>query len=167
MTTKINVIDKDFVVNELKIMFEKDIKQNIFWRIKWKTIGEACIILSKLSMGVCVISEFIASFWTMKSMSFVAGCSSTVAILLLSYSSYSFDKSIRTNNELDKLLNKLNLKVVGIQHENSKELRQSEQGLGSPNRLSVLSSVDKKNNELHIDIEDELDDKEIELPKLK
>lgn len=99
--TEINkMIDEDYLSN---------VKLGLSSRSCWKFTGDCTETLGHISIGVSAIIAFAAGFFGIGFLSFIAGCFSTGAILLLKFSSYSMGESKERTTEINRILSKLNI----------------------------------------------------------
>jgi hypothetical protein len=107
--TVINIVDKPFVEKKLKDLFKNDLTDLVTWKFRWKKIGNVTLASAKLLVASALVFDFIAGFYKNPDFTFLAGCSNTVALALMSYSAYSFGESKKRNNNLVKLLKNANI----------------------------------------------------------
>ena len=114
MTVDINVVDKEFVETQLKNLFQSELKNLVRWKVVWKKTGNICLGLSKALVATALLFDFVSGYYDNKDFTFFAGCSNTTALVLMTYSSYAFTESKRRNNNLSRLLKKVNVKTNSV-----------------------------------------------------
>lgn len=82
----------------------------------------ACSTISKICLHMATISAFIAGFYDLKSLILISGVLNTISGALHSHVSYSKKQSNSCLKQIDNLLDKLNIKVVGFDQTNSPPL---------------------------------------------
>jgi hypothetical protein len=144
---KINIINEKFITDKLSGMIQSEITTLINWKIYWKKIGNFCLASSKFFMGVSLISNFISGFYNIKTFNFAAGCANTIAVVSLSYSSYSFNESTKRNNDLYDLLVRLNIKINGFLEKDVMYVKEYNENKDEENKYEENKDEENKDEE--------------------
>lgn len=75
----------------------------IEWNLRWKRCGNWCNNVAKLTSSFSLICDFVAGVYDRKEFVFVAGCSNTCSLVLMSYANYCFLQAKEKVHELDAL----------------------------------------------------------------
>ena len=105
-------LKKDILVNLVEPTYKSDIKINLNLKKKFKFFGLTFETLSKLFVGFSSIASFAAGIYKYEIISFVAGTTSVISLVLLQYSSFSYHESKKISNELNSMLKKLNIESI-------------------------------------------------------
>jgi ABC-type uncharacterized transport system fused permease/ATPase subunit len=79
--------------------------------------ANTCSYISKILMYMATISAFISGFYDLKGLILITGILNTISGALHSHVSYSKKQSNSCLKQIDHLLDKLNIKVVGFDHD--------------------------------------------------
>lgn len=117
MSTIVNIVDQAFVEENLKCLFQKELVDMGTWKIRWKKIGNVTLGISKTLVATALLLDFIAGFYKNENFTFMAGCSNTLALTLMAYSSYAYTEAKKRNNNLYKLLLNNNIQTGYIRQQ--------------------------------------------------
>ena len=106
--------DRAVIEEKVKFMFEEDMKDSIKWKRRWKKIGNACLAISKGSLGFALICDFVAGFYDNREFSFASGCANALGLALMSYGAYAFSESAKRAKGINVLVKRLDLKIPEI-----------------------------------------------------
>jgi hypothetical protein len=102
----------DIVRNIIEPSYIEDIKSNINLKNYWKKSGITFETLSKVFVGVSSIVSFSSGIYDIPLLSFLAGSTSVISLVLLQYASHSFRESKKNVAELNMTLKKLELDTM-------------------------------------------------------
>jgi len=85
-------------------------------RKKFKNYGLVFESLSKLFLGMSSVVSFSSGIYKYQVLSFLAGTSSVVSLVLLQYSSFSYRESKKLSMELNEILKKLNITTINVEN---------------------------------------------------
>ena len=114
MTVVSNDVKKDILTNLIEPSYKADIKNNLRLKKFFKRAGLTFETLSKLFVGIASIVSFASGIYKYESLSFLAGSTSVVSLVLLQYSSYSYRESKKITIEINDMLQKLNLETITV-----------------------------------------------------
>ena len=89
-----------------------DVKNTLALRKYFKRFGLSFELLSKIFVGVSSVVSFAAGIYESTELSFVSGSTSVISLVLLQFSSHSYNESKKNTTELNSILNKLHLVTV-------------------------------------------------------
>ena len=138
MTIISNDVKKDILTNLIEPSYKADIKNNLRLKKFFKRAGLTFETLSKLFVGITSIISFASGIYKYEILSFLAGSTSVVSLVLLQYSSYSYRESKKITLEINDTLKKLNLETIIVY--NGSELG-SENGVDGQTPLSPLTTT--------------------------
>jgi len=107
-------LKNDILVNLVEPQYKQDIIRNLKLRNKFKKYALLFETMSKFFVGVTSIMSFAAGIYKYEIMSFLAGTSSVVSLVLIQYSSFSYRESKKISIELNDILKKLNIITLNI-----------------------------------------------------
>jgi len=107
-----NEIKQDILTNLIEPNIKSDISTNIKLKKNFKKIGLTFETLSKLFVGISSVLSFSTGIYKSGILSFLAGTSSVVSLVLLQYSSYAYRESKKNSVEINSLLSKLNIETI-------------------------------------------------------
>ena len=107
-------LKNDILVNLVEPQYKNDIICNLKLRRKFKNYGLCFETLSKLFLGMSSVVSFASGIYKYQILSFLAGTSSVVSLVLLQYSSFSYRESKKISIELNEILKKLNITTLNI-----------------------------------------------------
>jgi len=126
-------VKTDILINIVEPSYKTDIKRNFKLKKIFRNLGLTFESLSKFFVGVTSIISFASGIYRIEVLSFVAGTTSVVSLVLLQYSSYSYRESKKITSEINEFLKKLNIETILEQPDNSNSDNTSDQGsLGQP-----------------------------------
>jgi hypothetical protein len=102
-------VKNDIITNLLEPNFKNEIKSNLELKKFFKKLGLTFETLSKLFVGISSIVSFASGIYKYEVLSFLAGTTSVISLVLLQYSSYSYRESKKLNAEVHNSLTKLNI----------------------------------------------------------
>ena len=102
-------VKNDIIRTLLEPNFKNEIKSNLELKKFFKKLGLTFETLSKLFVGVSSIISFASGIYKYEVLSFLAGSTSVISLVLLQYSSYSYRESKKLNAEIHSSLTKLNI----------------------------------------------------------
>ena len=122
----------DIVSELLEPSFKNDIKTNLKLKKIFKNFGLMFEITSKFFVGVSSIISFASGIYKEPILSFLAGSTSVISLVLLQYSSYSYRESKKISSEINANILKLNnrgeIENNGIENKTINEDSLSDQG---------------------------------------
>ena len=107
-------LKNDILVTLIEPSYKSEITYNLKLRKKFKNYGIMFETLSKLFVGVGSVMSFAAGIYKYEIMSFLAGTTSVVSLVLLQYASFSYKESKKISLELNSILKKLNISTINI-----------------------------------------------------
>jgi hypothetical protein len=107
-------LKNDILITLIEPSYKSEITHNLKLRKKFKNYGILFETLSKLFVGVGSIMSFAAGIYKYEIMSFLAGTTSVVSLVLLQYASFSYKESKKISLELNSILKKLNISTINI-----------------------------------------------------
>jgi len=126
-------VKQEILVDIVEPSYKTDIKRNFKLKKMFKNLGLTFETLSKFFVGVTSIISFASGIYRIEVLSFLAGTTSVVSLVLLQYSSYSYRESKKISAEINEFLKKLNIESIVEQPDNSNMDNTSDQGsLGQP-----------------------------------
>lgn len=96
-------MDNDFVRHTVRNLYKKELSNLILWKPRWKKIGNVCFATSKICVGIGLMFDFISAYYDRHDFTFVAGCSNTVALIMMSYGSYAFNEARKQSSVIKKI----------------------------------------------------------------
>ena len=109
-----NDVKKEILTHLIEPSYKTDIKNNLRLKKFFKNAGLTFETLSKLFVGIASIVSFASGIYKYESLSFLAGSTSVVSLVLLQYSSYSYRESKKITIEINDMLQKLHLETITI-----------------------------------------------------
>ena len=106
----------EILVNLIEPQYKNDIIRNLRLRKKFKNYGLFFESLSKLFLGMSSVVSFSSGIYKYQVLSFLAGTSSVISLVLLQYSSFSYRESKKLSMELNEILKKLNITTINIEN---------------------------------------------------
>jgi hypothetical protein len=100
---RLDIIQPDYI---------EEITSYINGRNVWRKVGIFFETTSKLCLGVGSIMSFASGVYSNTSLSFVAGSVSTVSLVCLQFSTYSFTRSKKATEHLNIMLKELKLEAL-------------------------------------------------------
>ena len=84
--------------------YVEEITSFLHGRSSWRKIGMILETCSKIMLGAGSVLSFASSVYTDQRMSFISGTLSTLSLVCLQFSSYSFHESKKSTEHLNVLL---------------------------------------------------------------
>jgi len=109
-------LKNDILVNLVEPQYKQDIIRNLKLRKKFKSGGLFFETLSKFFVGVTSVVSFSSGIYKYQVLSFVAGTSSVISLVLLQYASFSYRESKKLSLELNDILKKLNISAINFEN---------------------------------------------------
>jgi hypothetical protein len=109
-------LKNDILVNLVEPQYKNDIIRNLKLRKKFKSYGLFFETFSKFFLGVSSVVSFASGIYKYQVLSFLAGTSSVISLVLLQYSSFSYRESKKLSMELNEILKKLNISTFNIEN---------------------------------------------------
>jgi hypothetical protein len=109
-------IKKEILTTLVEPQYKNDIKGYIALRKKFKRWGLLFETSSKFFVGLSSIMSFASGIYKYEIMSFLAGTTSVVSLVLLQYSSFSYRESKKMTSELNDILKKLDITTLNIEN---------------------------------------------------
>jgi len=126
-------LKNDILTNLVEPQYKNDIVRNLKLRKKFKSYALLFETMSKFFVGVTSIMSFAAGIYRYEIMSFLAGTSSVVSLVLIQYSSFSYREAKKISIELNDILKKLNITTLNIENSSTTDsLDHMEQQSGTP-----------------------------------
>jgi hypothetical protein len=98
-----NIINPD-IINETAELISS--------RYKWRKVSNITEVLANIFLGTTTILAFTSGIYEYKILSFFTGCTSTIALVLLRFSTYANKESTERNTLLTKLLNYIGISAL-------------------------------------------------------
>jgi hypothetical protein len=108
-------LKNDILVTLIEPNYKSEIIQNLKLRKRFKNYGIFFETLSKFFVGVGSVMSFAAGIYKYEIMSFLAGTTSVVSLVLLQYASFSYRESKKLSLEINNILKKLNITTINIE----------------------------------------------------
>jgi hypothetical protein len=105
-------VKHEIIVSIVEPSYKTDIKRNFRLKKLFKNMGLTFEILSKLFVGITSIISFASGIYRIEVLSFLAGTTSVVSLVLLQYSSYSYRESKKITAEINDIFKKLNMDTI-------------------------------------------------------
>ena len=102
-------LKRDILINLIEPNYKSDITASLKLKRKFKLFGLTFESLSKLFLGISSVTSFASGIYKYQLLSFFAGTSSVISLVLLQYSSFSYRESKKITNEINNTLKKLNI----------------------------------------------------------
>jgi len=109
-------LKNDILVNLVEPQYKSDIIRNLKLRKKFKGYGLCFETISKLFLGISSVVSFASGIYIYQILSFLAGTSSVISLVLLQYSSFSYRESKKLSMELNEILKRLNISTFNIEN---------------------------------------------------
>lgn len=111
-----SILNNEFIqkirIELIEKSYYNDLKYNLTSKSRWKLVGDASETLAYLCMGFTGIFAFSAGFFDHKILSFVAGCLSIAAPLLLKFSSRAMLESKERTIQVNCILRALGIDTI-------------------------------------------------------
>ena len=107
----------------INLNYKSDIEEYLYLKKKYTSLGLTFESLSKLFIGISSMVSFSSIIKEdMQLLSFLAGSSSIMSLMLLQFSSYAFRESKNMNDEINLILLKLNISKESLDMDSSKQI---------------------------------------------
>ncbi len=101
---------KNKITNELVLpAYKKNIEDTIRGMYLWRKIANYSEGFSSILIGMATILSFSSGIYSLKILTFFAGCAGTVSLALKGFSTYANKESKERNKILNKLLENINI----------------------------------------------------------
>ena len=107
-------LKNDILVNLVEPQYKSEIIQNLKLRKRFKTSGLCFENLSKFYVGLRSVMSFDSGIYKYEIMTFLAGTTSVVSLVMLQYASFSYRESKKMGIELNEVLKKLNITQLNL-----------------------------------------------------
>ena len=134
-------VKNDIITNLLEPNFKNEIKSNLELKKFFKKLGLTFETLSKLFVGISSIVSFASGIYKYEVLSFLAGSTSVISLVLLQYSSYSYRESKKLNAEVHNSLTKLNISFDQSPDQGSDQGTVTTEDTGTPFSPTDLKEV--------------------------
>jgi len=92
--------------------YKTEIKENIALRKHFKRLGLSLEVISKIFLGISTVVSFSAGIYNNQLLAFLSGTSSTISLVFMQFSSFSYREAKKSASELNIILKKLNIQEV-------------------------------------------------------
>jgi hypothetical protein len=99
-------------INLIQPNYVNEIQSSIKGRTRWRSVGMFFETASKLLLGIGSVLSFASGVYNNQNMSFISGSITTLSLVCLQYSSFSYKESKESTTELNILLQKLHLDTI-------------------------------------------------------
>ena len=99
-------------LNLIQPNYVNEIQTSIKGRTRWRSVGMFFETASKLFLGIGSVLSFASGVYNNQNMSFISGSITTLSLVCLQYSSFSYKESKESTTELNILLQKLQLDTI-------------------------------------------------------
>jgi membrane protein DedA with SNARE-associated domain len=114
-----DTLKNDILVTMIEPNFKSDITRNLKLRKKFKACGICFETTSKFLVGVGSVLSFASGIYKYDILSFVAGTTSVLSLVMLQYSSFCYKESKKMTLELNEILKKLHIPTINIDNTSS------------------------------------------------
>ena len=114
-----DTLKNDILVTMIEPNFKSDITRNLKLRKKFKACGICFETTSKFLVGVGSVLSFASGIYKYDILSFIAGTTSVVSLVMLQYSSFCYKESKKMTLELNEILKKLHMPTINIDNTSS------------------------------------------------
>lgn len=101
----------DALVSKVRRLVEQaymtDVKDTLGGRYHWRKVGDWSEALARICAGISTMLAFASGIYELKALSFAAGCTNTMAIVLGLWVSYAVKESKERSRDLNKVLSVL------------------------------------------------------------
>jgi hypothetical protein len=104
-----NTTKREIITTLLEPNYKNEIRTNLYLKKKFKNYGLLFESTSKFFVGLSSIVSFAGVIYKYQILSFLAGTSSVVSLVLLQYAAYSYRESKKLTNSTQDLLKKINI----------------------------------------------------------
>ena len=110
------ILKKEILTTLVEPQYKNEIKGYLSLRKKFKNWGLLFETMSKFFVGVSSIMSFASGIYKYEILSFLAGTTSVVSLVLLQYSSFSYRESKKITSELNDILKKLDIPTLNLEN---------------------------------------------------
>jgi hypothetical protein len=96
--------NKTCIRGVLQASIERDVNDLIYWKFRFRKLGDFCESISQLTTLSATVVAFYAGYDDNSFLSFIAGSLGSVSLALLKASSYSHDEARERTKQLNILL---------------------------------------------------------------
>ena len=114
-----DTLKNDILVTMIEPNFKSDITRNLKLRKKFKACGICFETTSKFLVGVGSVLSFASGIYKYDILSFIAGTTSVLSLVMLQYSSFCYKESKKMTLELNEILKKLHIPTINIDNTSS------------------------------------------------
>jgi len=114
-------LKNDILVNLVEPQYKNDIIRDLRLRKKFKNYALLFETFSKFFVGVTSVMSFASGIYKYEVMSFLAGTSSVVSLVLLQYASFSHREYKKITIELNDMLRKLDITTLNMENGSTTE----------------------------------------------
>ena len=114
-------LKNDILVNLVEPQYKNEIIRNLSLRKKFKNYALVFESLSKLFVGITSVMSFASGIYKYEVMSFLAGTSSVVSLVMLQYASFSHREYKKITIELNDMLKKLDIVTLNMENGSTTE----------------------------------------------
>ena len=109
-------LKNDILVTLVEPQYKSDITRNLKLRKRFKGYALCFETLSKFFVGVTSVMSFASGIYQYQVMSFLAGTSSVVSLVMLQYASFSHREYKKITIELNDMLRKLDITTLTMEN---------------------------------------------------
>ena len=114
-----DTLKNDILITMIEPNFKSDITRNLKLRKRFKGCGICFETMSKFLVGVGSVLSFASGIYKYNALSFIAGTTSVLSLVLLQYSSFCYKESKKMTLELNEILKKLHMPTMSIDNTSS------------------------------------------------
>jgi hypothetical protein len=92
--------------------YKNEIKENLKLRKYFKRLGLSFEVSSKIFLGISTVVSFSAGIYNNHLLAFLSGTASTISLVLMQFSSFSYREAKKSTSELNVILKKLNIQEL-------------------------------------------------------
>ena len=107
-------LKNDILVNLVEPQYKSEIIRNLKLRKRFKTSGLCFETFSKFFVGLSSVMSFASGIYKYEIMTFLAGTTSVVSLVMLQYAGFSYRESKKLGIELNEVLKKLNITQLNL-----------------------------------------------------
>lgn len=109
-------LKNDILVTLVEPQYKSDITRNLKLRKRFKSYALCFETLSKFFVGVTSVMSFASGIYQYQVMSFLAGTSSVISLVMLQYASFSHREYKKITIELNDMLRKLDITTLTMEN---------------------------------------------------
>jgi len=107
-----NELKQHILVDLIEPNYKNEIARNLRLKKNFKNMGLFFETLSKFFVGTSSVLSFSSGIYRFELLSFLAGTSSVVSLVMLQYSSYAYRESKKITKETNDILSKLHIQNI-------------------------------------------------------